>query len=363
MSKLWRFNALDTLFFRDGTPYHAGEGGQGQVAAAFPPYMNTLQGAIRTALAAGQGWIPEKADKWPAELGTPADLGQLTLRGPYLFKEQDPLFPAPLLYLQKKEGRGLVFTFLAPGGEIECDLGRKRLPQPMQPLKGAKAPAGCWLKAGGFEKILAGHAPGEDEIIAQEGLWKSENRTGIRLDYKNGTAQEGMIYSSAQARPEKDVSLGVLVSGVPGDWQQQAPAVVRLGGEGRLASIEICDLEREIVPPPVLQPDGDVIRFTVVLITPGYYEDVAAVIEKGPPGLPGACIAACTGKLEQVGGWDMANHCPRPLYPLVPAGSAWFFQAGIDELENIESLHGKCLGSKEKYGFGQIVIGTWRDAK
>jgi len=350
MSKLWKFSALDSLFFRDGTPYNAGEGGQ--VTVGFPPYMTTLQGAVRTALASGQGWTPEQPDKWPKELGIPEDLGKVALQGPYIFKDKEILFPAPLLYLQKKDGEEISCTLLVPGEEMECDLGTKRLPKPTLKLEGAKAPEGYWLKRSGLEKVLAGKVPAKEDMVDQEGLWKSENRTGIGLNHETRTSQDGMIYSCVQVRPEKNVSLGVFVSGVPEDWHRQVPAVVPLGGEGRLAAIEVDDNGEDIVPPPVLQPQGGTVNFTVVLITPGYYEeDTREVIENGPPGIPGQCISACVGKVEQVGGWDIKNCRPRPLHPVIPAGSAWFFRAEENELDSIRSLHGKCLGIKEEYGF------------
>lgn len=362
MSKLWKFKALDSLFFRDGTPYNAGEGGQGQVAANFPPYMTTLQGAIRTTLASGQGWTPEEPKKWPEVLGTPEELGKLILRGPYLFKGEEVLFPAPLLYLQKIEIENISCTRMVPGKAIECDLGKKRLPQPNQPLEGAKAPEGYWLKKSGLGKILAGELPTKTDIVDSRDLWKPEKRTGIELNLDTRTSQDSMIYSCVQVRPEKDVSLGVYVSGVPDEWHVQLPPVARLGGEGRLAAIKINNNTGEdILPQPELHPARGIINFTVVLITPGFYKDTSHVIENGPPGIPGDCISACVGRAQKVGGWDIVNRCPRPLHPVIPAGSAWFFQAEEKELGNIRSLHGKCLGLKEEYGFGQIVIGCWRD--
>jgi hypothetical protein len=45
-TKIWEFKAVDTLFFRDGTPYNAGEGGGLGIKSIFPPYIFTLQGAV-----------------------------------------------------------------------------------------------------------------------------------------------------------------------------------------------------------------------------------------------------------------------------------------------------------------------------
>ena len=50
------FDPLDTLFFRDGRPYHQGELSQAGVASLFPPFPSTLVGAIRAACARALGW-------------------------------------------------------------------------------------------------------------------------------------------------------------------------------------------------------------------------------------------------------------------------------------------------------------------
>ena len=363
ISKLWRFTALDTLFFRDGTSYNAGEGGQGQVTGGFPPFMTTMQGAVRTALAYGQGWTPDKPDRWPVELGDPDDPGQLIFRGPYLFHNEDVLFPAPLLYRQKKQGRDITCTRLLPGDYIKCDLGGVRLPRQAAQLEGAKSPEGQWLKNSGLEKVLAGMEPDNEDIVEAYDLWRLESRIGIKLEYATRTAEDKKIYSCVQARPNANISLGVILTGVPEEWHARVPPVIHLGGEGRLAGIEISELKIQLLPAPILDTDGGKLYFTVILLTPGFYKNLPDVIKNGPPGIPGTCIAACIGKVRQVGGWDIINRCPRPLEPLLPAGSAWFFEADEKDKENLISLHGRCLGSKTEYGFGQIVIGCWRDKK
>ena len=46
----WVFRFLDTCFFRDAAPFHAGEGGYTRVKSMFS-LLTTIQGAIRTSLA------------------------------------------------------------------------------------------------------------------------------------------------------------------------------------------------------------------------------------------------------------------------------------------------------------------------
>ena len=123
---LWMFSALDTLFFRDAAPFNSEEGGQSGVSGVFPTFMTTLQGAVRSALAYGQGWTPEKPQKWPQELGSHDKLGDLKLRGPYLMCNESYLFPAPLFLMQKKLAGEISYARLVPGEKVECDLGMLR---------------------------------------------------------------------------------------------------------------------------------------------------------------------------------------------------------------------------------------------
>lgn len=366
----WTFRMIDTAFFRDGSPYNAGEGGYTVVCGNFPPEMTTLQGAIRTSLAWEQGWRPEQKQGWPGELGGPDDLGDLQLRGPYLLFNGKPLFPVPLLILKQKsqtqdssgEGTG-GFTRLIPGEVVECDLGKVRLPAPTASPAVARLPENLYLTRSGMQRVLEGGLPAPDDIREGKELWFAEPRTGLERADDTRTGREGMLYNCVHIRPARNVEIAVLIFGIPAGWKVMHRRVVNLGGEGRLAEVEVksaVDVESFLPPPGVPAPAaGDKLRFTVTLVTPGWYEDPRRVIREGPPGVPGQCVAACVGKLKQVGGWDLAGREPRPLVPLLPAGSTWFFEAGAAEGKAIATLHGQCLGLKTAYGFGQILIGKW----
>ena len=146
-----------------------GEGGATGIKSAFPPYMTTLQGAIRTALAMGQGWTPSRPEGWPAELGGPDDLGDLRLQGPYLRYMGRYLFPLPLVVVKGSWKKEKVYTRLVPGGEADCDLGRIRLPALKQPVEGAKTLEGAFVTQRGLETILAGGVPESDGFFSKRG--------------------------------------------------------------------------------------------------------------------------------------------------------------------------------------------------
>lgn len=359
-SMLWDFKAIDSFFFRDGSPYNAGEGGQAGVRSSFPPNMNTVQGAVRTALAYGQGWMPGNDDSWPKELGTPDDTGDVVLKGPYLMQNGKVLLPAPLYLMYHKgiEGEKAEYTRLNPGPEVEFDLGRRRLPIPRRRIAGAMVLENGWLNMESMGMVLNGGLP-EKKPLLQKDLYHEEYRVGIEREYDSRTAAIGKIYSCVHVRPARDISLTVLVSGVQEHWQKDLACTIPLGGEGRHARVKICEPGKLLPDPGNINPVGGAVRFTVSLITPGRYQNLGTVINNGLPGFPGRCVSACIGKLIQVGGWDSYNSRPRPIAPFIPPGSTWFYEAGENELEKVLSLHGQNFG--DKYGYGQIVVGSWEE--
>lgn len=362
---LWTFRALDTFFFRDGTPFNAEDGSQMGVPGSFPPSIHTLQGATRTVLAWGRGWREGAGyDAWPPELGDADSLGQMRLQGPYLRQGGDWLFPTPALLLSTGK-KDVPFLRLAPGqASLQTDLGPVRLPRPVINAAGAKAMSGHWLTAAGLAAVLAGDLPHADQVRAAESLWQDEPRVGIQRQPDTRTVGEGQLYSTVHVRPARGVEVAVVVSGLPADWHPRAPVVVRLGGEGRMAEVSVSRAVIPLPPAPVLRPANGRLHFTVTLVTPGRYgerDQVEHVLRHGPPGVPGTAVSACTGKLTQVGGWDLRRGEPRPLAPVVPAGATWFYESEPDQAAAVSALHGQCFGELTSFGSGQIVIGRWEE--
>ncbi len=354
---------FDTCFFRDSSPFNAGEGGYAVVQAIFPPAVFTIQGAIRTSLALEQGWRPGKDANWPKELGGADDIGELKFNGPYLYFGEQPYFPTPL-FLLEKDGE---FTRLVPGEEVECDLGCVRLPVPSSPTEGAKVLERSFISRDGLISVLEGGVPKCDDVRKQGYFWEEEPRVGLERRDTTRTALEGHLYSCVHIRPRPGVKLVVFVSGIPEKWNVENKRILPLGGEGRLAAadVEAGDPSQFLPPAPRLRAGSDgKLRFTVTLLTPGWYggmEDAQLVVRQGPPGVPGRCVSACVGRAMQLGGWDLYNQRPRSLVSVLPPGSTWFYECGPEFAEEVVSLHGRCLSPLEAYGFGQIAIGRWEE--
>lgn len=364
-TKIWEFKAIDTLFFRDGTPHNAGEGGGLGIKSIFPPYIFTIQGAVRSGLARGQGWTPDGNTSFPKELGTEDSLGEISFEGPYLKHNGDYLFPVPLNLLHKDLEK---FGRLMPQKSYETDMGKVRLPALTEKLSGVKTMDEYMIKKDVLYKLLGGQrlTLSKDDFIKKSELWGIEERTGIGIEKSTRTSKEGMLYFTSHVRPEPELSIVVKVKGIDEKWHQQAPRVIPLGGEGRMATVSITDDEKIVPEMPELKVEEGKIRFTVTLITPGCvwpldnYLSMAKAIEdlikKGFPSIPGKCVSACIGKLKQVGGFDVERREPRPLIPIIPAGSVWFYEGDAGDINTLKDLHGKV---SNPLGFNQIIIGNW----
>ncbi|CAL1241062.1 type III-B CRISPR module-associated Cmr3 family protein [Candidatus Methylocalor cossyra] len=357
------FDPLDSLFFRDGRPYHRDQS-QADVVSQFPPFSPTLIGAARAALARALGWSGKGA--WPSDItamvGDGPCLKPLDFGGPYLLRDGQPVFPVPLLLLKTKAG-GLIR--LRPGAQPrQCDLGEAvRLPEPATKAEGAKEAEG-WITLDGLAAVLAGGVPEADALLDDDALFLREARVGHQRNPDSRTIQDdNALYSPAHVRLQPKVTLALNVAGLP----PKLPRVKAspLGGESRLAWIEWGEAPIGLPEPPKLAPDPDgKLRYSLVLVTP------LDISELGPPrpnqpyaGLPGTLVSACLGRLQRVGGWNGRNAdgggAPLPLRPLLPAGSVLFLEADINALSDIEKLHGRKIGARTAWGFGQLVLGTW----
>ncbi|SHF24039.1 CRISPR-associated protein, Cmr3 family [Seinonella peptonophila] len=363
MREQWIFHAIDTLFFRDGTPFQLGEPGAMLPRSHFPPTFMTLQGAVRMALAKRHGW--RKGKEWPHELGSTKDLGQLQITGPYLRYKNKILYPAPSVLFSHREDAPLVR--LSPGLPVDCDLGAQiRLPQLPSGQKGG-APLQAWLTRQGMEAVLAGEVPTQEQIFRPHQLWQEELRVGIGRDQATRTTNDGELYSIYQVRPATELEIVVDIDNIPDGCTFIKSDIISLGGEGRAASISIHQATSTPLPSlPKLNPSGNGwIYYTLSLLNSSDVKNLDQAIKSGQVEtehpIPGECISASIGKLVQAGGWDSENKQSRPLKPLLPSGSTWFFRARHTEQKQIEALHGTLCGSKSLWGQGQLVVGTWSE--
>lgn len=353
-----RLTPLDTLFFRDGSPFSAGETGQMEVRGLFPPNATTVVGALRAAFARRLGWA---RGAWPAhiiaKLGDGEALHPLSFAGPYLDREGHSLFPAPLHLLKGQGGERHAerapasLALLGPKGEArETDIGRIRLLEPRDgSVSGLKPLEDAYLTLDAMQAVLAGEVPHPAGVIEANELWASEARIGIHRDDTTRTTKQNALYHATHVRLSPVVSLVMGVAGYDGE----VPQLATMGGESRMVGLEsVEDFPLPAGPPPL----G---RYTVSLLTPARFGDDGWRTPGGElPGLPGKIMAACVGKPLMIGGWDSEARAPKPLEPHLPPGSTWFMET--ERSSDLTAFHGRHIGENTRWGYGQILIGAWR---
>ena len=362
---------LDTLFFRDGTPYSADSAPQEDVASLFPPHPTTVAGALRAALARCNGWNGRR--RWPEPLESvlgdgPDDAGKIAMEGPFLLRDDRPLFPAPRHLLGTiDDGRWTPRLLLRPGSAVMCDLGDAvRLPEApttFDRVEKCKTGDGWWLTLAGMESVLHGQLPRTGEVVSSQCLWSEESRIGLGRDRSRRTAEEGKLYSSRHVRLKDGVSLGLRIDGVPSDWTLPADQLVPLGGESRLAACRTWSTVPTLRTPLADIEDGG--RITMIALTP---LDLDEAVCRGRRQLdvPGnvKVVSACLSRPERIGGWSSLERRPLPLRSVLPAGSVLFCRADDPRrfIDAIAARNGLSrLGSRQAWGFGLTALGAWSD--
>jgi CRISPR-associated protein Cmr3 len=347
----YRLVPEDVVFFRDGKPATMGE--DHYLRSIFPPYPSTLYGLTRTQRLLEKGWdLSQVSQAWwnalpedlRSEIGEWGGHGSLQLRGPWLVRGDDEiLLPAPhdlLVMLTKDRAVTEVFRLLPEprpeGQKWSHDMAlmtpvRDSSDDPNQP-----EPAGGWfLTMAGIQRWMEGGVPLPEHFVDPANLWGLETRTGVGLNEKLRTSKTSMLYTFGFIRLKRGVSIGFELTG--GKLQPEHHA--RLGGEGRLALLkEGPSLTEALAKLTRIGEAGA----TAALLTPGIFAK-------------GSCpeidvSAAVVAGMVHVGGWDLANRRPKPLYRAAPAGSVYYTDAPIEQLQS--------FSEHANEGFGLMLRGN-----
>ncbi len=380
---IWHFTAADTLFFGAGKPMNAGE--SSWIDSQFPPNGFTLQGTVRTAIlfhnnADIQAFLVgnpclENGDSLSAEIGDATSLGRLDLIGPFFQLNDKLLLPVPLDLITNTQRES---TLLKPAEQpVHCDLGKIRLPV-SSVSGGYKINESAYLSLPDMAKLLKGESAGI-EIIPQfsgehnaKALADKEPKIGLARDNSTRNNLESMLFAIAPVRMRPNVGLQLQVKGIHANHIPNQTFLQKLGGEGKLANIQISQ-QHLAMPAPQLANTGQKIRFKLVLIQPalmpvaGWLPEGFVQISKQEyhcwNGVIDDCqfdiISACIGKPIKIGGWDLQKHQSKPHQAYIPAGSVYFCEADAVDQDKVEKLHNTKLGLNTQYGFGHVLVGLW----
>ncbi len=364
-------NATDTLFFRESRPMES----MGELQSIFPPTVQTLAGAVRTFIGEQQGinWNEFNADHPLAKIiGYGDNLGALTFNGAWLSYNGKRLYPAPQLLMQKEETISRLAISKKP---LWCDLGENvHLPKLADDTQGSKPLENTWLNQQGLDAVLQGNTPQQKSIFKADKLFTTESRVGIGRDNATRAVVKSLLYQTEHIRPKEGLSIELDVAGLPNDMATSA--IVRLGGEGRSASLSLQQKAHKV--PKVPTANGNTQGIILYLLTVLKFKQNGKEWQPLPDfekqetaeqtlwtgtinGIELELHSAITGKATRDGGWDLAKHEPRTANPLIPAGSAFFckLKEGNDINSALQTLHNSQIGEQTEYGLGHLVAGLW----
>jgi len=351
------FQAVDTLFFRDGSPFNRQEL-QANIRTIFPPSPTTLIGAIRAAYARALGWQDNTPwnDDIQSKLGSGFQLpDKVSFNGPYLFHQEIPLFPAPahLLGIPPDKPQSGVkpqeLTLLSPHTTLLTDLGEIAVPAapPEDTVQGRKSLTDdWWINASGLQQILSGETPNPNTLIHHSALWHVEQRVGNYRDPDTRTTGLMSLYAPQHIRFHQDVQLVMYAQGWP-ELEMLDQQLIPVGGETRCCEIQVesGDLSQWLPNSPQSRQ-----RYTMIALTP------VQLTSKPAPGLSlgnATLQSACHSRAVMLGGWD--RNQPRKLLPHLRPGSVLFMQA--DTAQPLQAI--KLHGDHTSWGFGHFITGIW----
>lgn len=376
------FSALDTWFFRESRPHNAV--GAAELSSQFPPPARTLVGALRTLIGEqiDTDWAAYKRDGEAHPLaqiiGHGDDLAPLHIDGPWPMLDGERLYPAPGFLLKQAPGVGQGLRRLVIGAPVETDLGRVRLPVMPNNERGARPLSECWLTAAGMANVLAGGLPPPASLKSARDLFDWEPRLGIARDNRRRTVEEHMLYQTRHLRPRAGLAVELGVRGLEIAYRPSDNAVQRLGGEGRLAAMEMVATPDPLDVLRVKQAPTHARGLILVLLTStdlgGNWLPPGFILDEDQTGIRSwygsiadvklRIHAGVIGKAQREGGWDLMRNMPRPVRSLIPAGSAWY--CTVDDNDGdiasaLAVLHGRQIGSEEtqRLGRGLLAAGIW----
>jgi CRISPR-associated protein Cmr3 len=191
-----------------------------------------------------------------------------------------------------------------------------------------------------------------------------------------------------------NAGVGFLVRVEGGDGLVPKGCLVRLGGDGRGARMEPCEVA---LPDPDWKRIETERKFRLVLTTPGLFE---AVLEphspggdgagspktaagwlpsgiqrdgtawQGPDGVTARLVCAAVPRAQTVSGWDLANRKPKAALRASPPGSVyWFedFEGNVAALRKLADEGFGCLScypdpTRRAEGFNHVMVANWAAA-
>lgn len=372
------FTPFDTWFFRESRPH--GSIGSNELGSVFPPPVRTLAGALRTLI--GDTWHQRHGSNWRSFneqsplaqiIGFGDDLKSLRLQGPFITLSDERLYPAPANLMCKQQGDTKHYFLLELGETVRCDLGNVHLPQfpakvaGLDELAGSAPVENAWLTRAGMQAVLEGKAPKHDQVIESHRLFKPEPRLGIGRDNSSRAVKDGLLYQTRHLRLQPGVSIQLCLHGLEDETLLPERSVIRLGGEGRQAALQVSRQNQMELPQANITPKSRAVLYALTPMPcadglpagiPQGFEAVkhneADVWEGCLNGQSLRILAVACPRVLREGGWDLASHKARPVQSLLAPGSVLYVESTDDSPLDIAAL----TAAADATGRSQFLAGA-----
>ena len=356
---------LEPFFFRDAKPFDKGEGWANGI---FPPLPSTVYGAFRTAAISQKTTLAEYYDKDSMitdEMGSPDDFGSFRIQSVLLNDSAGIMIPTPLDLVENSNS---LKPLEKNNDTIISDI--PGLDFYKSGNVSFKSPEISWVDRYAIENYLLGASDIDIEDTISPII--EERKTGIEKDPTSKKAKDHMLYVQQMIRLKDSFGFAVETQNISA---LEPRGVIKLGHDGRVFSYEIDDNSNfaflDNKKDTIIESIEKTKRFKIIFTSP-------AILKNGwlPDNVSdsdftwryqGTVIkitSIITGRPMRVGGWDIKNKGPKPMYKALPPGSVYyceliegksdsvynlFFNQNISDVENNENY--------EKQGFGHTLIG------
>jgi len=350
-------NALDTLFFRDGKPFSMGE--ETWANTVFPPPPSVIYGALRSAYFANNIDELEKANQ-------KGDLTKdLRINGIFLKINNEVCFPLPLDCVKEKDNNKNESFVLSSKPTNNIISNYPELEKILNyPDNDKNSKIKNILDAIFSELDFKDYLKGNTNNIYYYKLndfFISEPKMGIGRSSITHSTEEGKLYRVDMRRlaNKKNDNLFIVVKfeGI----KIPEKGFLKLGGEGKAVSYK--KYEGGI---KINFPEFEDKRFKLNLITPAIFNNgwLPEWIDKSNfegryDGIKLKLLTVTIGKPISIGGFDMKNKKPKPMYKAVPAGSVYYFKLIDGKMEEVQkAFHQMAISDVyPEQGFGIAYVG------
>jgi CRISPR-associated protein Cmr3 len=360
---------VDTFFFKNHQVTEAGN--DTAMDGIFPPRPNTIYGALRAAFihehATFEEFAQQRNEKVKKWMGTQNEFGEFQITYCGLKYNKTLFLPLPLDYqVVEADEKTIAYPLqLKKDTQLSSQPGKWRLFSSRN--EKSKSSSQQYVPIQHWKEAVLQQQPIHHLSHAAQML-SGEEKLGIALNYQERKAEEHYLYRMVKWRFKEEGAFVVYTSSSP-DFS--AVKFARIGGENRPWIVKQNEEVFSLWTEEELQKLSEQIQKTniakIILLAPAIWENGSRPGSfdgehiKLPNGLKVELLAAAIGRPELYGGWDIANHRPKPRKPMVPAGSVLYVKVQEGQVTELLSLangfHLTDEGAHEGFGFAVIASG------